>query len=207
MPEATEGERRGLGSALAFDGRRLWASAPFENLRSGMVVDFSHDLKEASEITGAESGEGSSFGSSISVSGDIAIVGMPGHDYGEGIAIIFERSDDKWSQAATLYRDLGSHETVYNDRTDCENGEAREFQCSNVDLVSFIPNNDLGMNRGVRLNDVWGWTDPETGNEYGLIAHMESAVFVDISVPEMPIILGELPRTEGSPGSTWPVRV
>lgn len=203
VPEVTEGERRGLGSALAFDGRRLWASAPLENLRTGVVVDFSNDFKEVFELTGAESSEGSRFGSSIAVSGDIAIIGMPGHDYGEGIAAIFERSDDEWSQVATVYRDLGSYETVYSDRKDCENGAAREFKCSNVDLVSFIPNKDLGMNRGVRLNDVWGWTDPETGKEYGLIAHMESAVFVDLSSPETPLILGELPRTEGSPGSTW----
>ena len=203
VPEVTEGERRGLGSALAFDGKRIWASAPFENRRTGMVVDFSHDFKDALELTGDESGDGSQFGSSIAVSGDVAIVGMPGHDYGEGIAAIFERKENTWSQVATVYRDLGSHEKVLNDRTDCEDGSAREFKCSNVDLVSFIPNNDLGMNRGVRLNDVWGWTDPETGKEYGLIAHMESAVFIDLSVPEMPVILGELPRTEGSPGSTW----
>ena len=202
-PEATEGESSGLGSALAFDGRRLWASAPLEYFSSGMVVDFSQDFMEAVEFTGAESGEGSGFGSSLAVSGDIAVVGMPGHDYWEGIAAILERHDDKWTQVTTVYRELGSHETVYNNRTECENGTAREYKCSNVDLVSFISNNDLGMNRGVRLNDVWGWTDPETGKEYGLIAHMEGAVFVDLSVPEMPIILGELPRTEGSPGSPW----
>lgn len=202
-PEATEGQRVGLGSALVFDGRRLWASAPFENFRKGMVVDYSHDFKDVVELTSAESDERSGFGSSIAVSGDIAVIGMPGHDYGEGIAAIFERSDDNWNQTVTVYRDLGSHQSVFNDRTDCENGAAREFKCSNVDLVSFIPNNVLGMNRGVRLNDVWGWTDPETGKEYGLIAHMESAVFIDLSTPESPVILGELPRTDGSPGSTW----
>ena len=49
----------------------------------------------------------------------------------------------------------------------CTDGKADEYECSNVDLLSFVPLKDLGSN-GVG-NDIWGWTDPETGREYALM--------------------------------------
>ena len=85
----------------------------------------------------------------------------------------------------------------------CEDGEAAGFLCERVDLVSFVPLTAMQLNRGVRLNDVWGWTDPETGKEYALIGHLEGTAFLDLSDPFNPVFLGELPRTEGTPGSTW----
>ena len=44
--------------------------------------------------------------------------------------------------------------------TPCQNGMAAEYECSNVDLLSFVNVVDLGC--GDDLNDIWGWTDPET---------------------------------------------
>ncbi|MDE2828464.1 MAG: choice-of-anchor B family protein [Bacteroidota bacterium] len=85
----------------------------------------------------------------------------------------------------------------------CDDGRAEVFDCGHVDLASFLPNEEMGMNRGVRLSDVWEWTDPETGIEYGLIGHLEGTVFIDLSIPSSPKYLGALPRTQGSPGSTW----
>ena len=61
----------------------------------------------------------------------------------------------------------------------------------------------MGTPRGVRLNDVWGWTDSETGREYALVGRMDATVFVDVSDPHNPVYLGELPKTEGSPGASW----
>ncbi|MXX98011.1 MAG: choice-of-anchor B family protein [Rhodothermaceae bacterium] len=85
----------------------------------------------------------------------------------------------------------------------CDDGRADEFDCGLVDLVSFLPNEEMGMNRGVLLSDLWGWTDPETGIEYGLIGHLEGTVFIDLSTPSNPRYLGTLPRTEGSSASIW----
>ena len=45
--------------------------------------------------------------------------------------------------------------------TECKNGVAAEYECSNVDLQSFVPYYDLGC--GGDLNDIWGWADPESG--------------------------------------------
>ena len=43
----------------------------------------------------------------------------------------------------------------------CERGLAgEEFPCENVELLSFVSWEDLGATGD--LNDIWGWTDPET---------------------------------------------
>ena len=45
--------------------------------------------------------------------------------------------------------------------TPCDGEKAGEYECSNVDLLSFV--NVAGLGCGGDLNDIWGWTDPETG--------------------------------------------
>src|SRR5210317_1554646 len=44
----------------------------------------------------------------------------------------------------------------------CVRGYAGEFPCNKVDLLSYVPSADLG---GSFINDMWGWTDPETGTD------------------------------------------
>lgn len=83
--------------------------------------------------------------------------------------------------------------------TDCTNGIADLFPCSNVDLLAFMPINDIGGSKG---NDIWGWTDPDTGKEYALMGRRNGTAFVDISTPEEPIYIGNLPSQDGIE-STW----
>ena len=49
---------------------------------------------------------------------------------------------------------------------------------------------DIG---GGSVNDVWGWTDPLTGKEYAIVGRSNGTSFVDISNPEQPTYLGNLP--------------
>ena len=77
------------------------------------------------------------------------------------------------------------------------------FGCDNVDLLSFVPLNDLGGGRGARLNDIWGWTDPETGVEYALVGRTDGTSFVDISNPSNPVLVGTLALTEGASPASW----
>jgi choice-of-anchor B domain-containing protein len=74
--------------------------------------------------------------------------------------------------------------------TPCVNGMAGTFPCRNVDLASFLPLAEIG---GGTSNDVWGWTDPQTGKEYALLGRSSGVSFVDISTPEQPVYLGNLP--------------
>lgn len=85
-------------------------------------------------------------------------------------------------------------------QTPCESGFADSYPCQNLDLWSFIPKEDLGNPSG--MNDIWGWTDPETGREFALVCHRSGMAFVEVSNPAAPIFIGSLPSyIEGS--NTW----
>lgn len=83
--------------------------------------------------------------------------------------------------------------------TPCVNGSAGPFPCANIDLLSFIPLNDMGAREG---NDVWGWTDPADGSEYVLMGLTNGTAFVNISDPANPVYLGTLPAEDGL-SSPW----
>jgi len=82
-------------------------------------------------------------------------------------------------------------------RIDCVNGFAGPYPCSNIDLLAFMPLSQIGASD--EGNDLWGWTDPQTGKEYALMGLTNGTAFVDISDPENPLYLGILPpRTTDS---------
>jgi len=83
-------------------------------------------------------------------------------------------------------------------KTPCVGGKAGTFLCQNVDLLSFLPLKDIG---GGTVNDLWGWTDPLTGKEYAIVGRSNGTAFVDLSNPEQPVYLGNLPTH--SVDSTW----
>ena len=202
-PDDTEA-RAFFGSALAGSEDEIWIAAPLANQASGAVYRFdAGSLKPLGELTHELEGGRTGFGGAVAVGNSVAAIGMPGHDYGLGSAVVYERNGSDWTKIAAYNRPVADLPSLTDNPRECEDGSAGEFQCQNVDMVSFISLKDLRMNRGVRLNDVWGWTDSETGKEYGLIGHMEAMVFVDVTDAANPVVLGELPRTEGSPGSTW----
>ena len=88
--------------------------------------------------------------------------------------------------------DMGSTPpmTVTDVAATCEDGMAGDFECSNVDLVAHIP---LEAFDADQLNDIWGWTDAETGTEYALVGLANGTEFIDMSDPANPIMLGKLP--------------
>ncbi|HSH46684.1 MAG TPA: choice-of-anchor B family protein, partial [Longimicrobiales bacterium] len=92
---------------------------------------------------------------------------------------------------------------VTGDEVRCDAGQAAHFECSNVDLLSFVPVSELGGGRGVRLNDVWGWTDPQSGREIAIVGRVNGTSFVDVTDASNPRFLGDLPMTEGSNPAVW----
>ncbi len=161
------------------------------------ILDMDHSESEYISIPGIDL----THESPIALDGNVMVIGAPDVAYGAGSANLLEFRDGMWKKVHELYY-VHEHMPRKSDIL-CNDGQAEGFDCGLVDLVSFLPNEEMGMNRGVRLSDVWGWTDPETGIEYGLIGHLEGTVFIDLSNPSNPTYLGTLPRTEGSPGSTW----
>ncbi len=78
----------------------------------------------------------------------------------------------------------------------CEDGTANGFACDNVDLFAHVTIDELsGQSSGIYLNDIWGWTDPETNKEYALVGLNNGMSFVDISDPVNPVVVGRLPES------------
>ena len=194
-----------FGASIAASADEIWISAPLANGFKGIVYRYSsRNFKPLGSVANHTEGGRSGFGQSLMVGEAVAAVGMPGHDYGLGSTVVYEKdSEGSWQKIGMYHRPGADLPMLSGAEIECKDGLAHGYSCQNVDLVSFIPLKDLHMNRGVRLNDIWGWTDEETGKEYGIVGHMEAAVFVDVSNPVEPVVLGEIRRTEGSPGSTW----
>jgi choice-of-anchor B domain-containing protein len=76
-------------------------------------------------------------------------------------------------------------------QTPCVDGMAGTYPCLNVDLMAFIPLEDIGD--GENTNDIWGWVSPVTGREYALVGCSNGTAFLDISSPASPIYIGFLP--------------
>ncbi len=197
----TEGPRM-FGASVAVSGDEVLVAAPLDGT-SGVVHRFAGaTLRPLGTVPSDAPSGRSQFGAAMAANATYLASGMPGDDYGLGAITLFERDNDGWSKVGVYSRPVPSMERLASGMVECEDGDANGHACQNVDLVSFIPLSDMRMNRGVRLNDVWGWTDPETGKEIGIIGHMEGSVFVDVTDPQRPIVLGEMTRTPGSPGST-----
>lgn len=83
--------------------------------------------------------------------------------------------------------------------TPCVDGRAGEYECNNVDLLSFVPLAELGSTGNG--NDIWGWTDPDTNREYAICGCVDGTSFVDVTEPTDPKVLGFLPTHTFS--SSW----
>ena len=85
----------------------------------------------------------------------------------------------------------------------CENGTAGGYACDRVDLLSHLSRQELGAADSILLNDIWGWTDPQTDREYALVGRMDGIAFVDVTDPHLPRYLGSLAATAGSRTTIW----
>ena len=80
----------------------------------------------------------------------------------------------------------------------CVGGNAGDFACLGVSLRARVPHEDLGGTSG---NDIWGWVDTTTGNEYALVGMTDGTAFVDVTDAENPVFLGRLPTATSA--SSW----
>lgn len=87
-------------------------------------------------------------------------------------------------------------------QTPCENAKANGYDCNQIDFYANISNSILAGISAVDGNDIWGWTDSETGIEYALVGQSNGTVFVSIQNPENPEIVGRLP-SETDNASVW----
>ena len=84
--------------------------------------------------------------------------------------------------------------------TPCVNGMAGPYQCSNIDLLKFLPLSSIGCTSNG--NVVEGWVDPLTNKEYALMGCDNGVSFVDVTDPVNPVYLGRLPAHNNN-NSLW----
>ncbi|HUG38849.1 MAG TPA: choice-of-anchor B family protein [Longimicrobiales bacterium] len=89
------------------------------------------------------------------------------------------------------------------DPATCSQSGAGAYGCDGIELLALLSVPALGGGPGAAVNDVWGWTDRETGREYALVGRTDATVFVDITAPATPRVVGELPLTDGARPSSW----
>jgi choice-of-anchor B domain-containing protein len=75
--------------------------------------------------------------------------------------------------------------------TPCEGGQAGPFACDGVDLMSLVAADEFNS---AGISDLWGWTDPASGDEYVIIGKTNGVGFFRVTDPTDPEYLGELPN-------------
>ena len=198
----------GFASSIATVGEELWiggggvgTQGEGQVLRYARIEDGSVVLRSALSASNAAARNG--FGTRMAVDGDIAAIAATGKDHRWGTAYIFERQGEEWVETGEVWSEAKNYAAVNGHEVGCEEGVSADFDCSEINILSFMPVQALGGSRGVRVNDVWGWTDPQTGREYALVGLTDQASFVDVTDAQNPRYVGRLMMTEGARGSVW----
>ncbi len=205
-PESEEGDA--FGHAVAIAGEDLWVGAPVNRgIENGMTFIYPQGATDPVRFrfTEQETNTEDSFGHRIAGSEDIVAVTASGLDHQAGGVFVYERSaSGTWDRTELLLSPPDALGAVFGEEHRCTDGMAEGFECSDVELLAYIPISLLTTPeraRGVRANDNWGWTDEETGREYALVGRNDGTSFIDITDPTNPILLGDLPKTENTPRS------
>ena len=198
-----EAEDELFGSALAYSNGALLVGAPGKNQNRGTTYVFpSMSMDSVEEILPETLQFRSNYGDQLAASGDLVVVGARGHDNFEGVAFPISTADGTVSLGAPLYNDA-EFASITGNQVTCEEGQAAEFPCSDVDMLSFLTRREIGARRGIQVNDVWGWEDPETGREYALVGRTDGTSFIDLTDPALPLYVGDLPKTSTANQSLW----
>ena len=203
------GRGTGFGMSLATVAGELWVGAPAFNRGNGRVYRF---LRNGENWSGAlafeaDSADGThwpfAFGYAVGSIGGQGLVSMPSRDFGEGRVLVAFPAGAGWTQRQLLTGEIYQLGGKPAEPGRCADGRHGVFTCNNVEVVAHLPTSALGGARGAWVNDVWGWTDPASQRDYALVARRDGASFVDVTDPANPRLIGDLPRTQGSPPSVW----
>ncbi|MGH7463559.1 MAG: choice-of-anchor B family protein [Longimicrobiales bacterium] len=207
--DAESGDR--FGTAVALDGDDVWVGAPApRGTDTGTTWIYRRGAgdtrpAELRRIRLTETVTRDGFGDRISARGGIATVTATGMHHQAGAVYVYERAAaGAWRDAAMLVSEPDALPALVGEERRCTDGAVGPFDCADVDLLAFVPTSMLrapGHARGVRTNDNWGWTDPETGREYALVGRNDGTSFIDITDPTNPVLVGDLPKTPDTPPS------
>ena len=196
-----------FGGSVAYDGTDLWVGAPGARNQAGALYHFQRDGDTWSgtrRVDHPETEQQNGLGMSLSASASVVAAGIPGDDHGAGTMALYSPEKGDWTQTSPIAPENGDvFSAITGDERRCDGESIENFSCKGVDLKSFLPIESIGGERGINLNDIWGWTDPQTGTEYALVGRTDGAAFVDVSDPTNPAFVGQLPLTDGARVNSW----
>ncbi len=198
-----------FGDAVALDGDEVWVGAPAPRGNDTGTVyvyrrqDDQYDAPRRVRL--AETVTRDAFGDKIYASGGVAAVVATGMHHQSGAVYVYERGPGGvWGDGQMLVSAPDALAALLGEERRCTDSAVGPFDCDDVELLAFMPNSMLRAGasaRGVRTNDNWGWTDPETGREYALVGRNDGTSFVDITDPVNPVLIGDLPKPDDTPPS------
>ncbi len=199
-----------FGHAFHTVDGELWISSP-GNAFSGSIYRFAYDASRdaflgATKLRNTiDPDMGDGFGWVVAREGDLAAIGQPTDDGGLGSVIVMRNRGGEWaSEAKLMVPGPPGLAPIAGGALECgPEDTADAFNCSGVDLLSFLPISSLGGGRLTMVNDVWGWTDPESEREYAIVGRTDGVAFVDVTDPVSPRYVGSLPKTPGSRSNMW----
>ena len=200
-----------FGASITGSAGQLLVGAPGAGGNGGSGAVFSFALGGADSPLAATRTEvlsgpsvlhrGSQFGGAMAALDDALLVGAPGHDNRAGVVFVASPSSPEW--AGPFINETFGYASMSGDLRPCEDGQAGDFPCDGVDIMSFVSMDDLGADRGIRTNDLWGWEDPDTGREYAIVGLTNATSFVDVTDPFQPHVLGILRMTDTANMAVW----
>ncbi len=199
-----------FGAALGVVGDELWVASPGADGFRGTIYRFAWDTEReewmrSDKFSPAADAPPAGFAFRFAAGNGVGVAALPGANQGDGgVAFLARDAAGTWSVRGTADPAPEVFPAVTGGVVECSSGKAELFECGgDVQLLSFLPIPDIGGERGVNLNDIWGWTDPQTGREYALVGRTNGTSFVDVSDPSNPRYLGDLPMTEGAQANAW----
>jgi choice-of-anchor B domain-containing protein len=201
-----DGHNGALGTSLAIVNNELWAGAPGADRTKGAIYRFAvgpSGVTAAYKSSVSNAVGGSGAGTAVAGSQRVAVAGAPGVG-ASGLVYVMERDDYGWN-AVQILGDQTGLRSITGSEVTCEDNDASGYDCDGVDLLSFLPVHEVGggSGTGVKVNDIWGWTDEESGREYVLLGRPDGTSFIDITDAYNPLYLGNLAMTEGSTANAW----
>jgi choice-of-anchor B domain-containing protein len=208
--DAPRGGQFGSGIARTADGT-LWVGAPGASRETGALYRITSADGAATRVermVHPASAAGDRLGDAVVAAGSVVAASQPGDSYGAMMTgassvAVYDAASGAWLDEPLTAPDRDVFASLSGERVPCAGGKAALFDCQDVDLLSFLPIDAISSTPGIRMNDVWGWTDPETGHDYVLAGRVDGVAFVDVTDPLRPVYVGELPKTPGTESKIW----
>lgn len=204
-----EGGASRFGASVAIGDKELWIGAPAAEAGVGRIFRLARgkdgNFTGMTKLLVDSIPSRGMFGNAFAVSGNNAIIGMAGDGGGLGTVMFLAKSPTgAWMLKGTSFPPVvDKWAAIAGAEVKCDNGMAKEWECGNTGILSYMPISAIGGKRGTMISGNWGWTDPETGKDYAIIGRNDGTSYIDVSDPSHPRYLGDLPKPATANAAVW----